>query len=547
MKTLNKIVYVLVIAASVSLAGCDKSFLDVTPNDKITLDNFFQSEADLQASTAGLYNKVWFDFNDKFYYGLGDGRSNNLFAPYSDYIYPFTDLTETSLTGPLVSAWGSFYNVIGQSNNTINNIKKNAKNVTEAQKNAAIAEARFMRGTAYWYLASLWGDVIIIEDNLALVNNPIVNTNPRNDVFEFAIRDLEFAAKYLPATVSQAGRLTKWSAFGMLSRVYLSYSGISANPNSGLRNETYLDLAKKAAKKVCDESGLKLMDKYADLFKIENNNNSESLFSLQWVPNGDYGVTNTQQAYFACSSDITGDDAAWGYYTMASFDMMSEYEVSDSLRRKATFMAYGDVYPEISKAAGGYKYTKATDRCNVKKGVVGSTKDTNGKSTRMNSALNTYMLRLAEVYLIYAEAVLGNNPSTTDATALAYFNKVRTRAGIPAKSSISYADIRHERRVELALEGKYWYDMVRRSYYKQQEVLDLINVQDRAHNGMYTFDKATGLTVKKESTSTRSVNSATVDRLLLPYPESELVQNPLLKQAPVSYTFKEEKITDLFN
>lgn len=547
MKKLNKTVYALIIATSVSLTGCDKSFLDVSPNDRITLDNFFQSESDLQAATAGLYNKVWFDFNDKFYYGLGDGRSNNLYAPYSDYIYPFTDLTETSLTGPLVSAWQSFYNVIGQSNNTINNIKKNAKNVTEDQKNAAIAEARFMRGTAYWYLASLWGDAIIIEDNSTLVNNPIVHTNPRKDVFEFAMRDLEFAAKYLPATVSQAGRLTKWSAFGMLSRVYLSYSGISSDPNSGQRDETYLELAKKAAKKVCEESGLSLMSNYADLFKIENNNNSESLFALQWVPNGDYGVTNTQQAYFACSSDITGDDAAWGYYTMASYDMMSEYEAQDDVRRKATFMAYGDYYAEISKAAGGYTYKKATDRCNVKKGVVGSTKDTDGKSSRMNSALNTYMLRLSEVYLIYAEAILGNNASTVDATALEYFNKVRTRAGVPTKSSISYEDIRHERRVEFAMEGQYWYDLVRRAYYKQQEVLDMINLQDRAHNGSYTYDKDAHTIVKATTTSTRAVNQATADRLLLPYPESEMVQNPLLKEAPVSYQFKEDRITDLFN
>ena len=418
MKINNKIVYALVIATSLSMAGCDESFLNISPNDRITLDNFFQSESDLKAATAGLYNKVWFDFNDKFYYGLGDGRSNNIYAPYSDYIYPFTDLTETSLTGPLVSAWSSFYNVIGQSNNTINNIRKNSKNVTEAQKNAAIAEARFMRGTAYWYLASLWGNAIIIEDNSTLVSNPIVNTNPRNDVFEFAIRDLEFAAKYLPETVSQSGRLTKWSAFGMLSRIYLSFSGISDNPNSGVRNQIYLDLAKKAAEKVCKESGLELMSNYADLYKIENNNNSESLFSLQWVPNGDYGVTNTHQAYFACSSDITGDDAAWGYYTMASFDMMKEYEATDDIRRKATFMAYGDFYPELVKSAGGYTYEKATDRCNIKKGVVGSTKDTNGKSARMNSALNTYMLRLSEVYLIYAEAILGNNPTTSDADAL---------------------------------------------------------------------------------------------------------------------------------
>ncbi len=546
MKTYNKLMAALVLAAGFTLTACDESFLDMKPNDRITLDNFFQSENDLKAATAGLYNKVWFDFNDKFYYALGDGRGNNLYAPYSDYIYPFTDLTETSLTGPLVSAWQSFYNVIGQSNNTINNIKTNARNVTEAQKNLAIAEARFMRGTAYWYMASLWGNTIIIEDNSVLVNKPTVPTNPRNDVFEFAMRDLEFAAKHLPATVGQAGRLTKWSAYGMLSRVYLSFSGISDNPNSGVRNTQYLELAKQAALKVCEESGLELLPNYADLFKVEFNNNIESLFALQWVPNGDFGVINTHQAYFANGSEVTGDDAAWGYYTMATYDMMAAYEAEDDIRRKATFMAYGDVYPEINKANGGYLYEKATDRCNVKKGVVGSTKDTDGKSSRMNSALNTYMMRLAEVYLIYAEAVLGNNTSTTDAKALMYFNKVRKRAGVPLKTSIDYEAIRHERRIELAMEGQYWYDLVRRSYYKQQEVLNYINYQDRASNGSYTYDKDTK-TIENTSTSTRPVNLATPERLLLPYPESEMVQNPLLKQAPVKYVFTEERITDLFN
>ncbi|MDD3194446.1 MAG: RagB/SusD family nutrient uptake outer membrane protein [Paludibacter sp.] len=546
MKTYTKIFSTLLLAGSIGLTSCE-SFLEVSPNDRITLDNFFQSENDLKVATAGLYNKVWFDFNDKFYYGLGDGRSNNLYAPYSDYIYPFTDLTETSLTGPLVSAWQSLYNVVGQANNTINNIKARSSNVTEDQKNAAIAEARFMRGTAYWYLASLWGNVILIEDNLPLVNNPIVNTNPRQDVFEFAMRDLEFAAKNLPESASQAGRVTKWSAYGMLSRVYLSASGLSDNPNSGARNTTYLDLAAKAALKVIEESGLELLPNYEDLFKVQFNNNPESLFALLWVPNGDYGVINTQQAYFANGSEITGDDAAWGYFTLASFEMMSEYEREDSIRRKATFMANGDHYPEINKSAGGFTFDKATDRCNVKKGVVGSTKDTDGKSSRMNSALNTYMLRLAEVYLIYAEAILGNNASTTDATALLYFNKVRERAKVPAKNSITYEDIRKERRIELAMEGQYWYDLVRRAYYKQQEVLNYIELQDRAHNGMYTFDKVAFTLEKAEDTSTRPVNQATADRLLLPYPESEMVQNPKLKQSPVAYEFTEERITDLFN
>ena len=68
MKTYNKILSALVLAGSLTLTACDESFLEVSPNDRVTLDNFFQSENDLRAATAGLYNKVWFDFNDKFYF-----------------------------------------------------------------------------------------------------------------------------------------------------------------------------------------------------------------------------------------------------------------------------------------------------------------------------------------------------------------------------------------------------------------------------------------------------------------------------------------------
>ena len=84
-----------------------------------------------------------------------------------------------------------------------------------------------MRGTAYWYLASLWGDVILCEDPAELVANPIVSPNPIDDVYEFVMRDLEYAAKYLSDMAYDEGRLTKYSAFAMLSRVYLSYAGLS--------------------------------------------------------------------------------------------------------------------------------------------------------------------------------------------------------------------------------------------------------------------------------------------------------------------------------
>lgn len=518
--------------------------LETEPEDRITKENFYKTESDFQAATGPLYNVVWFDFNDKFYYGLGDGRSNNLYAPYSDYVYPFTDLSETGLTGPLVSAWGSLYNVVQQSNNVIIGITDSQ--VNESVKSKYIAEARFMRGTAYWYLASLWGDVIISTDPKELVKNPVVNKNPLKDVYEFAIRDLEYAAKNLPAQAGQTGRLTKYSAFGMLSRVYLSYSGVSTNPNSGTRNEEYLELAKKAALKVINEGPYVLMDNYADLFKIENNNNTESMFALQWVPNGVYGVNNTQQAYFALGSEITGDDAAWGYWTRASYDVLKEYEPTD-VRRKATWMADGDFYEEISKSNGGYTVDHSADYVNVKKGVVGSNKD-NSKITRMNSSLNTYMLRLGEVYLNYAEAALGNNSSTADATALSGVNKLRLRANVGTKSSLTYNDIIHERRVELCMEGQYWYDLVRRAYYKQQEVINYITGQDRGTIVPILYDSAANAVSVDASRSNSSRSIGVIDETIfvLPYPESELIQNPLLRENPVPYTFTEERITDLF-
>lgn len=543
MKT-KKILYsVLLIALPFVWTSCS-DLLDVEPEDQITKENFYQSEADFQAATGPLYNKVWFDFNDKFYYGLGDGRSDNLYAPYSDYVYPFTDLSETGLTGPLVSAWGSLYNVVQQSNNVIIGISDS--NVNTTIKNKYIAEARFMRGTAYWYLASLWGDAIISTDPRELVKNPIVNKSPMKDVYEFAIRDLEFAAKYLPEQAGQAGRLTKYSAFGMLSRVYLSFSGVSDNPNSGTRKQEYLDLAKKAAEKVINSGPYKLMANYADLFKIDNNNNTESMFALQWVPNGDYGVNNMHQAYFALGSDVTGDDAAWGYWTRASNNILYEYESKDA-RRKATWMGDDDFYPEINKSNGGYTVDHTKDFLTVKKGVVGSTKD-NPKTTRMNSGLNTYMLRLGEVYLNYAEAALGNNASTADALAISGVNLLRQRAGLDPKATLTYADIIHERRVELCMEGQYWYDLVRRSYYKQQEVINYITGQNRGTIVPILYDSATN-TVSvdaSKSNSTRSIGVIDATIFVLPYPESELVQNPLLRENPVPYQFTEEKIKDLF-
>jgi hypothetical protein len=556
----------------VTLSGCE-DYLEQENTTSLNQETFFDSDDAVEAATAPLYNYVWYNFNEKFYYGMGDGRANNITAQWSDYIYPYTNLNETSLSVGLDAAWGSLYSVVAQSNNTINNIKDYAtSSVSESAKTQGIAEARFMRGTAYWYIASLWGCAIIYENTSDLVNNYVVPANPRVDAIEFAIRDLEYAAKYLPKTPAEKGRLTQSSAYGMLSRVYLSMAGLTTDGeyngsnvatdfNRGTRNTYYLDLAKKAALKVVADSQYGLMDNYGDLFTIANNNCKEALFQLQWLQGSTdaigWGCNQAIAAFFGWSTMVS-DATNWGGATCCSWNLFTEYDAQDVIRKHYSVASYGEYYPEMNVKNGGYTYgvteNASTNGANIKKYVVG-TNDDNGVSYKQSSGENTHMLRLAEVYLNLAEAILGNNASTSDATALQYFNAVRTRAGMPTKQSIAYEDLRYERRIELAFEGQYWFDLLRRSYYKQQEVVNYLNNQSR--NAGYSYNTETG---QYEISSSyvapgSGVATATVSSLTLPVSDTDQNKNAYLKTnsngeiSTVAYEFGEKEVTasDLYN
>ena len=540
--------------------SCSGDFLDQQNTTNLNQDAFFDSDDAISEATSTLYNYVWNSFNGKLYYSMGDGRSNNITAQWSSYIKVYTNFNETSLSDGLQEGWGSLYSVVSQSNNVINNIQdKSSSGVSDKAKTIGIAEARFMRGVAYWYLASLWGNVILYNNTTSLVNNYVVPTNPRVDVMEFAIRDLEYAAKYLPDVSSETGRVNKYSAFGMLSRLYLSMAGLTTNGqydgtnvatdfNRGSRNTYYLDLAKKSAEKVINNSNFKLMSNYGSLFKIANNNCSEDMFQLQWLKGSTdaigWGCNQDLTSFFGWSTMVS-DGTNWGGATCCSWDLFKEYEKGD-LRRHESVAAYGDYYSDINVKGGGYTYgvteSASTNGANIKKYVVG-THDDNGVSYKQSSGINTHMLRLSEVYLNLAEAILGNNESTNNNEALEYFNAVRMRAGLDSKTSISYEDIRHERRMEFAFEGLYWYDLVSRAYYKQQEVVNYLNNQDRNRTYKYNSDK--GAYVASENAGT-GVATATASNLLLPYPDADQNRNSYLKSnsTPVAYSFGTREVDE---
>ena len=578
MKT-NILKYTLAIAGILSFSSCAKDFLEQKNTYQISQDNFFDNDEAVSQAVMPLYSYVWFDFNDKFYYGMGDGRANNITAQYSDYIYPYTNFTETGLSTGLTEAWGSLYSVVAQSNNTINNIANNSTaNVSETAKIQGIAEARFMRGLAYWYISSLWGCAVIYNNTQDLVNNYVVSPNPVADGIEFAIRDMEYAAVHLPSASPATGRVNKYAAYAMLSRFYLSMAGLTTNgrydgsnvatdANRGTRNEYYLDAAKKAAAVVIEEGPYKLADSYSELFAASTfNNNSESIFQLQFQAGAEGGLAQSMTRFLAWSTQVNQGNS-WGGSTYCSYDLWEEFKeyedqtlgtkVDDAIRRHNCIASYGESYPELSaNPEKPYVYGETENAgsqgANIKKYVIG-TNAVNGFAVNNNSGINTYMMRLAEVYLNYAEATLGNNGKTTDATALKYFNALRTRAGVATKNSLTFEDIRHEFRVETAFEGLYWYFIVRRGYYQQQEMVNYVNHQHR--NASY-YKSATHEYVLSDEYAEPgpSVATATAKNLTLPIADTDQTKNPLLKPdasgniATVAYQFGDREVqdTDLF-
>lgn len=547
------------------MAGCKKSFLEKPPTDAITDASFYKTDEQVLAGTAGLYNKVWFDYNDKASYNIGDFRSGTTFSAYNDRGNVLFNTTAEN--GENNASYRSFFQVVAQSNLTIININANAgEGVSPAIKKMGIAEARFMRALAYRYLVMNWGEVPVITNNLELLNDTSLRKNTVPSIWRFITREMREVAEDLPVTPVQPGRLTKWSAEGMLARFYLTRAGVEGTGPTG-RKQVYLDSARYYAKDVIDNSGAQLLGNYADLFRYPYDNNKESLFELQWVYQpGQWGAQNSTPAYLNFSPDIANGDG-WGGDKGATWWMLSQYEGMEAFgdtmlrgrtldqRLKATFMLPGASYPEITQVLNGVKQklvfpyvTGDVNFASIKKYVVGKAEDVGGQAAQQNYPHDTYMQRLAELYLIYAEAVIGNNASTTDPTALQYFNKVHTRSGLApytltdpvtgAPTPLTLDVIFKERFIEFAMEGVAWYDLVRLHYYNPQKAYAILNSQDRGYYNITpdAFPNPTFWTIKKTvwATTERKVN-ATSGNFRLPIPSAEITQAPNLLKPAVEY------------
>ena len=556
---------------SLGLTSCE-DFLDRPTEDSYVASGYYKTDAECIAAVDYLYNSPWYDFQRGFF-KVGEVLSGNYYWGSSPYLNFSLNSNDDDLRNMSYSLWA----VNGHSNIVRHYIEDGS--ASEAVKNQTMGECLLWKAMAYFYLVRTFGDVPIVHDNVAMIEDNTYNEQPKvykADVYEYIVMTLEKAIELLPEKCSE-GRLDKYCAKGLLAKVYLTKAGVT-----GSLNNADLQKAVDYAKDVMENSGRELEKNYADVFKLEGNKSPENMIAWRWVVSPQWTSQNTFQSDLGMTGiDEYGD--VWGEWGGPSVDLQDAfgYNILDNpstrpdvdTRRKATMMTVGDVVPYLWRDKGGFDYMRfeyddtynpaawkqhrSPTGCNVVKHLYGNNADhvavLGTSAARMASSLCTPLLRLADVYLVLAEAkvLMGQ---TSDADALKAYNAVHQRA-IPsaaAETSLTFDKIWKERRLELACEGDRWYDFVRLAYYNPTKAINELKSQRR--NQYWNLDGRLKEYFKtgqwqlvnkdddgKDQTAMYAspqdggdpIPNVTENSFTIPFPMEDLTFNPRLKDEPI--------------
>ncbi len=609
------------------LSSCD-DWLD-TENERIVPahDELTDISA-LRAATAGLYAQPWYYFMKQRFISLGDARANNLYISNSTLgeVNAQATLNEEKQNASIQYSWASLYNVVTQAGYIVNDyapycIEQGV--CTTAEANACIGEARFMRALAYWYLAMYWHDVPIVHD--PVTQSPSARANSFEDVLQYAICEAEYASKWLPVTPIARGRVSQVSAWALLSRLYLTAAAWAKGDHFsegfcervldpyyekdieyGAKyslTEFYYAKAALAARKAIEmapNGGYALMDDYEEMFRVQNNNCQEVLFAIQTVASStSYGLGNELQGMF-CYDRCISKNYGMTYFNWAGYDFVLLAKERGGLSRtRGNIMPHGMTYSYLyheqdtcrSKGETWTVNRNSWDPVAVKKQVVGGPLGTDNIAIQGNSGFCTPMLRLSEVYLNLAEALMGlyGEETTTNPRMLEPVNTVRRRAyktelaldTYPGDyTRLSLDSLLLERRLEFFAEGLFWTDIVRRSFmgdthlkrmldYQNGHLADLEDDPLMGCHRLYKYSYKKDSDTNRIGTPSLSTNASDGSYIIIQpsrecvhnvpdgswchaqdlgtsenlwsmiYPPTEVMQDPELVKEPVSYDFSD--------
>ncbi len=511
-----------------SLSSCKKDLLDKEPLDGYSASTLWKSEADAVAVLNGCYNYWESSYNIMYL----DCASDNAFSqfPWEGY----TAIGNGSVAainpdGASANRW--VYVGIQRVNWLLENIDPTPMDATK--KSRFKAEARFLRAYQYFIMSQLYGDVPLVTKTLTNDEANTIARTPKADVTKFILDELKAIASDLPTSYSgnDVGRVTRGAALSLKARIELYNKDYA---NAILDYEQVMGL------------GYKLFPNYTDLFRIQNENNSEVILDFQYkendFPNGNIGVMPSSSMGGWSSIDPT--QALVDAYEMKNGKLISEtgsgYDASNPYanrdpRLAATIVTPGQFYEgayfnSIDKNASDY-YLGGNNSLTgyiVKK----YTANLSDYADMWNTGLNTIVIRYAEVLLSYAEAKIELNQ--IDNTVFDAIDLVRKRAGMPSVDQSVYNSqatlrdlIRRERRVEFAIEGLRWFDIQRWQIGPQVRAGDVYGAR------LGTVDASTGalsLTADRIFVEKRTFDPA--KHYLWPVPQTQRDIDKNLSQNP---------------
>lgn len=543
-----------------SLASCN-DFLTVDPVDKLTQDNFYTSDERVRANTMALYAaRTWDEYCHDFQWKF-DMLSGDMFYTYGAEGQWYFG-TYTSVNQYINKGWEGLYNVISFCNSVIHDMPGKCKDgVSDAAINQATAEARCIRAYCYYLLTEAWTNVPVVEDNSTNIteNNLQLPPATQKSVYNFAMDDINFAVNNLPLTDGDAFRATRLTALAIRAKLALT---MASHTDMGYdRNQLYAQAAADA-KEVIDNKPAITEIPYSTLFDVEANNGPESLLAIQCGVLG-YAFGNGRNCAWSRSSVIA--DQTWGAGKGPTISLQSQYDDRDT-RRQWVYMTLDDYYPNLNKAGGGYTYkfvsrdeagTVVEDKnemlAHLKKYVIGKSADCDGNvGLNQDAANNIYLLRLADMYFVRAEAIMGTADETTDPVALDMVNQIRHRAGLWSNDieSLTYEELLVERRREFAFEGINWFDILRYRYRAgDQKAIDFLNSGwGSGYNRSTMYVQKEGLSQSNENNRSQyflADNTAeyaqydpiiiSTDAFKLPIPAAAATSSPQLLGTPVDY------------
>ena len=412
---MKKIIYLILGLLSLITVSC-KKFLDVNPVDQVSDTQTIFDSNSAQTAVRGIYNEL--ESND--YYGytfqtLGFFSGDNIKYVGSQTVnQQLTNHAVSSDLAALNTSWAAIYNVINRANNVLAKVPGLPASATlpDSLKSQLLGEAYFLRALAYFDLARTWGGVqLVLTPTSSATNVPSLVRSSLPDTYAQVLKDLTKAENLLPNTTNRI-RATRKTAYALHARFAL-YQSDWANAI------TY-------SSKLIGDKNYTLVNPYSAFFVNNAANTSESVFELYYNTT----VTNQEASQW---EPTTKGGVGWIVPTSGVVTLLQDPTIGGN----RNVLIQTVVSQGVTSYYGNLYYrTAGTDPA--------------------------YLIRIAELYLIRAEAEAQSNDLTDAAADL---NIIRARAGLAATTAVTQADlllaIENENRVEFAFEDHRWYDLVR--------------------------------------------------------------------------------------